>query len=182
MSEANKKTEGMFSGGSGQFRLDLRVLRALRRIIQAVDIHSRKLAAQHHITGPQLVTLICIVEEESITTSEIGKRVHLSNGTVVGILNRLEFKGLVKRERTSTDRRIVNVSATAEGLRLAGSAPSPLQDVLSAALHDLPDIEQAAIALSLERIVELMEATEIDAAPMLELGEMQRSTEPLSDV
>ena len=157
--------------------LDLRILRALRRIIQAVDIHSRKLASRYKITSPQLVTLLCVAEQGPITTSEIGRQVHLSNSTVVGILDRLEAKHLVRRERSATDRRQVLVSATDMGAALVASAPSPLQDVFAEALHGLPKLEQTAIALSLERIVELMSAKDIDAAPLLELGEMKNSTE-----
>ena len=150
--------------------LDLRILRALRRIIQAVDIHSRKLASQYQITGPQLVTLLCVVEQGPLTTTEIGRHVHLSNSTVVGILDRLEAKELVRRERSTRDRRLVHVDATDKARELAASAPSPLQDVFADALHRLPELEQTAIALSLERIVELMEAKHINAAPILDLG------------
>lgn len=157
--------------------LDLRILRALRRIIQAVDIHSRKLASQYKITAPQLVTLLCIVEQGPITTSEIAKQVQLSNSTVVGILDRLEAKGLVIRERGTTDRRLVHVTATEGARELGENAPSPLQDVFADALHKLPELEQTAIALSLERVVDLMEAREYDAAPMLQLGEMDKSEE-----
>lgn len=158
-------------------RLDLRILRSLRRIIQAVDIHSRKLAHQYKITAPQLVTLLCVADQGPISPSEIAREVHLSNSTIVGILDRLEAKGLILRERSTTDRRIVMVSASASGKDLAEAAPSPLQDVFAEALYALPELEQTAIALSLERIVELMEAKDIDAAPMLQLGDMGHSTE-----
>lgn len=158
--------------------LDLRILRALRRIIQAVDIHSRKLAAQFKITAPQLVALLCIAEYGPITPSDIGRHVHLSNSTVVGILDRLEAKGLVERARGNSDRRQVWVTATDAGRTLIEDAPSPLQDVFADALHRLPELEQTAIALSLERIVDLMAARHIDAAPVLDPGKMDRSTRP----
>ena len=48
----------------------------------------------------------------------------------------------------------------------------PLQDKLSDALSTLPDPEKSMLASSLERIVELMEAEEIDAAPILQTGEI----------
>lgn len=148
--------------------LDLRILRALRRIIQAVDVHSRKLASVHKITAPQLVTLLWVVEAGSSTASDIAKQIHLSNSTVVGILDRLEAKGLVRRERGTHDRRLVHICATEAGIRLAETAPSPLQDVLAQALHALPELEQTAIALSLERIVDLMAARHMTDLPLLD--------------
>ena len=160
-------------------RLDLRILRALRGIIQAVDIYSRKLASQYKITAPQLVTLLCVAEHGPLATVEIAREVHLTKSTIVGILDWLEAKDLIQRKRNTEDRRLVMVSATEAGMALIESAPSPLQDVFVQALDELPELEQIAIALSLERTVELMEAKDIDSAPVLELGDMKKSTEPL---
>jgi len=151
-------------------RYDLRVLRALRRIIRAVDLHSRKLSTQHKITGPQLVCLLSVEENEPVTPSAIARHVHLSPSTVVGILDRLEAKGLIRRERDLKDRRLVHVSLTEQGKGLVVSAPSPLQDTLAEAMDRLPEAEQATIAESLDRIVEMMEVRHIDAAPILETG------------
>jgi hypothetical protein len=50
-------------------------------------------------------------------------------------------------------------------MELVNSVPSPLQETLARALQGLPEIEQVSIALSLEKIVALMEAQGIDAAP-----------------
>lgn len=153
------------------------ILRTLRRIIQAVDIYSRKLKSQHDITGPQLVCLLEIAKQCLITSSTLSKNVHLSPSTVVGILDRLEAKELIKRERGTQDRRLVHVTVTERGRELADAAPSPLQDSLAEGLRHLPELEQAAIALSLEKIVDLMEARHIDAAPILETGPFSQSNE-----
>jgi len=181
MSTDNKPLEAESTGNEFSrpvvTSLDLRILRSLRRIIQAVDIHSRKLASVHKITTPQLVTLLWIVESGSSTASDIAKQIHLSNSTVVGILDRLESKGLVVRERSTDDRRLVHVRATDSGKDLARTAPSPLQDVFSGALHRLPEPEQTTIAQSLERIVDLMAARDIDAAPLLDTGEVCRTVD-----
>jgi DNA-binding MarR family transcriptional regulator len=134
----------------------------------------------HKITAPQLVTLLWVVESGSSTASDIAKQIHLSNSTVVGILDRLEAKGLVRRERSTLDRRLVHVCATESGVQLAHTAPSPLQDVLARALHELPELEQTAIALSLERIVDLMAARDLTALPLLDSGEVTEVDESLS--
>jgi DNA-binding MarR family transcriptional regulator len=156
---------------------DVRILQSLRKIIRAVDMYSKKIADEHDITAPQLVCLLAIVEEETSTTKALAQRIHLSPSTVVGILDRLEKKGLVKRLRDTVDRRVVNVVATDKGRALADHAPSPLQDGLARSLKRLPEMEQATIALSLERIVELMEAGDIDAAPFLETGSLDQAVE-----
>lgn len=141
-----------------QQHYDLRILRALRRITRSVALHSRQLSALSNITAPQLVCLRAIIEHGPITATSISREIHVSASTVVGILDRLEDKGLVRRERGREDRRIVYVTATEAGARLANETPSPLQQKLSEALKDLPELEQATITMSLERIVDLMES------------------------
>jgi len=156
---------------------DLRILRALRRITRSVALHSRHLAACSHITAPQLICLRAVIANGPLTATAISREIHVSPSTVVGILDRLEEKGLIRRERGREDRRIVFVSATEAGAELARQAPSPLQKQLADALNALPELEQATITLSLERIVDLMEAggtpvadTHGDAAsPILEV-------------
>jgi DNA-binding MarR family transcriptional regulator len=136
---------------------DLRILRALRRITRSIALHSRQLAAVSHITAPQLMCLRTVIALGPLTSTAISREIHVSPSTVVGILDRLEDKGLVRRERGREDRRTVFVTATAAGIELARQAPSPLQKHLADALNALPELEQATITLSLERIVALME-------------------------
>lgn len=151
-------------------RYDLRILQSLRGIIRSVDLYSRELAATNNITAPQLICLLHVVDHGPVTATAIGREVHLSPSTVVGILDRLEEKGLIVRQRSQEDRRLVQVSATDAGVELARRAPSPLQRTLANALNALPELEQATIALALERVVALMEAPALDYAPILTTG------------
>ena len=90
----------------------------------------------------------------------------------MGILDRLENRGLIVRERDRNDRRVVNVTATTRGCLMAREAPSPLQDSLAHGLTRLPTKAQATIARSLGKVVELMEADFAEAAPVLESAEI----------
>ena len=157
----------------GHVSADIRILRSIRKIIRAVDIHSRKLSTQFKITTPQLVSLLAIAEQEPAKSSDIAKAVSLSPATVVGILDRLENKELIRRERSTTDRRVVNIWMTTQGRDLIQNAPSPLQDMLAEAIDGLPSSEQLSIAETFERVVSLMEIQNLDAAPMLESGPME---------
>ena len=149
---------------------NLWIFRSLRRIMRAVDIHSRRLAAEFMITGPQLLCLQTLHDDGPLTTSALAKLIHLSNSTTVGILDRLEQKGWVLRERSERDRRIVLVHISASGEEFLASAPSLLQDRLASGLRALPEKDQLVIAQSLERIVEMLEMSRQDVAPLLEAG------------
>lgn len=137
---------------------DLRILRALRRITRSVALHSRQLSAYSNITAPQLVCLRAVVENAPLTATAISREIHLSASTVVGILDRLEDKNLIVRERGRKDRRIVYITPTEEGRELANNTPSPLQQKLAESLNTLAEQERAKITASLERIVDLMES------------------------
>jgi DNA-binding MarR family transcriptional regulator len=151
-------------------RYELRVLQALRRIIRAVDIHSHKLTTRHKITGPQLGCLLAIKESGPVTSAKLAQKVYLSPSTIVGIIDRLEEKKLVQRNRDSKDRRLIHICITEAGEELIAAAPSLLQDTLVDALVGLPESEQISITLTLEKLVDLMEAGHIGAAPILETG------------
>lgn len=167
---AGETTLPPIGSAAARARHDLQILRALRRIIHSVDLYSKELAATNRITAPQLICLLHVVNNGPVSATAIGREVHLSPSTVVGILDRLEEKGLVERQRSQEDRRIVRVTATRAGIDLSQTAPSPLQQTLANSLAELPELEQATIALALERIVALMEAPEVDAAPILATG------------
>lgn len=160
---------------------ELRVLQSLRRIIRAVEIHSKKLVHSHKITGPQLGCLTAIKENGPLTTTKLAQAVYLSPSTIVGIVDRLEEKNLVTRQRSSKDRRKVQIHLTGTGEQLLDKAPSALQDKLADALKSLPELEQVSITLALEKIVDLMEADKIEASPVLETGSLSApSVDPVS--
>jgi DNA-binding MarR family transcriptional regulator len=149
---------------------ELRIFQSLRRIIRAIEIHSQKLSHDHQITGPQLGCLLALKQHGALTTTRLAHTVFLSPSTVVGIVDRLEEKGLVSRLRSTTDRRQVQIGLTEAGNQLADNAPSPLQATLAGGLQNLPALELVSITLALDKLVSLMEAGEISAAPILETG------------
>jgi DNA-binding MarR family transcriptional regulator len=149
----------------------IRVLKALRRIMREVDIHSKKLEHDFKVTAPQMICLYSLQHNGRMTLSALAKEVDLGTSTINGIIDRLEAKGWVGRARDDVDRRKVFVELTEAGAGLADEAPALLQDKLSDALRGLPELEQIHIALSLERIVELMGAGHLDASSNLLIAE-----------
>ncbi len=141
-------------------RYDLKILHSIRRIIRASDMHSKELASDYNITAPQLVTLHSIAVRQKTSINELSKMVSLDASTLVGIIDRLEAKGYVRRERSAEDRRQVAIHITDAGKSFIASAPSPLQSSLAKSLTRLTPLEQSIIAQSLERIVQMIDAEE----------------------
>lgn len=151
-------------------KLSEQVLIALRRIIRAIDLHSRFLARRYQLTGPQLVVLQRIIEHGEMSGSRLAKEVSLSHGTITGILGRLEARGLISRRRSRSDKRRFLLRATEQGLELVNQAPPLLQESFSAQFGQLQEWEQTQILSSLQRLVSMMEAQQLDASPILTLG------------
>lgn len=147
------------------------ILRSLRRIIRAVDLYSRKLMTQTGLSGPQVICLRQLAVEGPMQTSHLAEAVNLSAATVCGILNRLEQRGLVVRERQLDDRRRVVVSLSEAGQDTVDNAPPALHDSLLFKLRSLPPEQQLAIHRTLAQIVQMMAAGDLDAAPILVPGE-----------
>lgn len=143
------------------------IVASLRRIIRAVDLYSRKLMDQSGLTGPQLAALKEIHRQGPVTAGSIAKAIHLSQGTVTGILRRLESRGLITRERGELDRRTTLINITPKGQSVLSQAPSLLQDNFLERLAGLETWEQTQILSTLQRVAHLMEAQTIDAAPHL---------------
>ncbi|MDD2366204.1 MAG: MarR family winged helix-turn-helix transcriptional regulator [Desulfuromonadaceae bacterium] len=156
---------------------ELRIFQSLRRIIRAIELHSHKLNTGYQITGPQLGCLLAIKDNGPLTITRLSNIVFLSPSTVVGIVDRLDEKGLVSRIRSIKDRRQVQICLTEAGNHLAVTAPSPLQEKLSGGLKSLPPSELVSITAALDKLVNLMEAEDISAAPILETGLLAVSTE-----
>ncbi len=130
----------------------------LRRVFQVVNEQSKK--AEHHtgLTGPQLWAIKTIAQGAPIMVSEIAARMHLHPATVVGILDRLETRGLVQRVRSKEDRRVVRVELTASGEDLVRKSPEVAQGLLVAGLEKLKTANLKNIATSLDQLVELLGA------------------------
>lgn len=124
------------------------------------------------MTGPQLLVLHCIQRAGTTKPSVIAKEIRLSQATVTTILDRLERSGFVRRDRSTVDRRVVRLELTAIGVEKLQTAPELLQAGFFEKFSQLKDWEQALLISALQRIAYLMDADDIDAAAILELGDI----------
>lgn len=146
------------------------IVAALRRIIRAVDMHSRFLAQRYGLTGPQLVVLQYLERHGPRTTGEIAAGVALGQATLSNILERLEGRRLLRRRRGIEDRRRVINELTRAGREALEAAPPLLQDRFVRELEKLEDWERSQILSTLQRVAHMMHAQDLDASPVLASG------------
>lgn len=153
------------------------MLRLIRQIVRKISAHSKQLSGEIGLTVPQLMCLKAVGEleesgETEITVLAVGKRVQLSPATVSRVVDRLVGFELMSRERTAVDRRKVCLKLTTSGLERFQSLPIPLQERFVERLFELSEEKRLALLDSLQVIASLMDAEEIDAAPILHPGEV----------
>ncbi|MCG3722127.1 MarR family transcriptional regulator [Vibrio cincinnatiensis] len=151
------------------------VLVAIRQIIRAIDLHSKKLSKDAGLTGPQLILMRSIEVLGEVTIRQLSKHTNMSQATATTILDRLERNHYVQRVRSHTDKRKVHAHLTEEGRALLAKAPQPLQDSFVDQFRQLEDWEQSLLLSSVQRLSAMMNAENMDVAPMLEIGSITKT-------
>lgn len=150
------------------------VLVALRRVIRATDLHSKHLAKTTGLTAPQILLLQSVRNKGEVTIGQLAKDISLSQATVTTILDRLEKRGYVYRQRSERDKRKVHAFLTEQGKEVLENAPTPLQEQFTQRFAKLESWEQAMILASLQRVASMMDAQDLDASPVLDVGTLDR--------
>ena len=152
------------------------LLIALRKVIRAIGLHSKHLNKTSGLTSPQFIIMQEIDKASGVNSSQVAKNVNLSAATVTNIIDRLESKNLVSRVRNTQDKRKVSLYLTENGKALLLKAPQALQEHFIENFANLAQWEQSQLLSSVERLADMMNANEIDAAPLLELDAMSASS------
>ncbi|MGH9323656.1 MAG: MarR family winged helix-turn-helix transcriptional regulator [Vicinamibacteria bacterium] len=163
------------------FDLEHQIVVALRRIMRAVEMHSRQLAETFGLTAPQLLVLRALAGSGSMSAGELTKSLHLSQPMASEILDRLEEHALVDRKRSSVDKRRVECTVSAKGLELLEKSPPLLQERFVVELRRLSDWERSFLLAALQRVGAMMSADGIPAFAVLTSGPATTSAEKTAD-
>ena len=96
----------------------------------------------------------------------------VTQATISALIKKLEGFGMLERRRSETDRRQTNLYITDEGLLKVSGAPDALQQRYVRQFEGLEDWQQAMIVSSLEQVAAMLDADEIDASPVLSVGDI----------
>lgn len=127
----------------------------IRLIFRVFAEQSRRIEHETGLTGSQF-WVIKMLEGSPMKVSDLARRMYLHPATMVGLLDRLEAKGLVQRTRSDNDRRVVHIIITDQGRKLVQNSPEMPQGLLAKGLETLTEKKVNVISEGLEQIVNIL--------------------------
>lgn len=110
------------------------------------------------LTMQQLRVLSLVAHAEGLTAQELAVRLRVSAATISGLVSRLERRGLVRRERSATDRRTKEILLTDDGIALLQRLDSAGAELWGRLVRGLTDDEVAQLVRLTDRIIEIVHA------------------------
>ncbi len=137
---------------------EIRIITRIGRIRKALKREFELRAAPLEITSSQLQVLRRLWKGDGITTSALTCDSASDGGTVTGILDRLERKELIRRERSHADRRVVQIWLTDAGRELEEPLTHIIEEINEVALVGLDKTEQKQLISALEKVADNLDA------------------------
>lgn len=161
--ETEKNTNSTISSSSLQQDQIRRIIYQIRRLMQAGYQYTKELNKNYQVSAPQLNCLLALNEIGPLPPSQIARHIMVKSSTVTGVIDRLEFKGLVQRTRNSPDRRVITIELTKAGEALAQHAPPPIQQQIVDGLKRLQPDQLKQIVYYLELLTHMLDFQEYDS-------------------
>jgi len=139
------------------------IVQGLRRIVKALQTYSQDVRTAYGLTGPQLWALKTLQSQGPMSAGRLAAALAVHQSSVSILIDRLEKRGLVRRNRGEHDHRVVQMELTKRGAALAADAPEAAQGRLLHALEDMPPGRVRSIRRAVDRLVQAMEASDVNA-------------------
>jgi DNA-binding MarR family transcriptional regulator len=147
------------------FRPDQSVGYLMRNVIGSIREQANNRLSPHDLTYVQWLPLYKLAVKEGNTVASLARDLEIDAGAMTRSLDRLQAKGLVQRERSTVDRRVVLLVLTAEGRKVARKVPAVLCEVLNGHLQGFSAHEWQQLVQFLQRMVTNGQAMRAESAP-----------------
>jgi len=148
---------------------------ALRQIQRKTEIAAKRLAQMAGLTPSQLLVMQILKDRGEVSAGELSKLTQLKHATITSLVDKLVARGYVTRRKAQTDKRKVWLNLTEAGDAGLNAAPDLLQEVFGNRFNALPEWNQAMMVATLEQVSSLLDAEELDAAPVLDVGALDEN-------
>lgn len=138
---------------AGQYRADQSVGFLMKRVMSSILVQADARLAALDLTHAQWLPLFKLAVKDCDTVAALSRELELDPGAMTRALDRLEAKGLVQRERSTEDRRVVHLRLTDEGRKIARKVPPVMAEVLNRHLAGFSEAEWQQLLGLLTRMV-----------------------------
>jgi DNA-binding MarR family transcriptional regulator len=125
----------------------------MRQILNTLGHEVEQQLAHTGLTNAQWIPLFKLFIGRAKTAAELARDCQLDAGAMTRLLDRLEAKGLCRRERSASDRRVITITLTEAGLEAARQIPKVLSRVQNANLDGFSEQEFQTLKSFLRRIL-----------------------------
>ena len=139
------------------------IVRGLRRMVKSLHAYSEDVRREFGLTGPQLWALKTLLRLGPLPVGSLARELAVQPSSASLLASRLVERRLVRRVRAAADGRVVHLTLTPGGRRLAGRAPEAAQGRL---LHGLRELDPRALQEArrvIDELVRIMELENLDA-------------------
>lgn len=140
------------------------IIKQLRILFRAVQAHSRSVETACGLSSAQLWMLYEVSLSDGITVSELASILSIHRSTSSNMLDKLEKKNLITRDRSKSDQRSVHIYITEQGKELLGEAPSPPQGQLSNTLSKLTSEQLTNLETGLQVFIDALNFEDVKAS------------------
>jgi DNA-binding MarR family transcriptional regulator len=140
------------------------LLKDFRIIFRSVQDHSRTVEKESGISSAQLWMLWELFSEPGLTVSALARVLSIHQSTSSNMLDKIQKKGLVFRDRSLDDQRIVRLYLPDTGAALLAKAPRPAQGALFDVLLHLPDKVLSELESGLHQLIDALIVVDEKAA------------------
>ena len=134
------------SGGNQKHTIALRTYVKLMRAAESITARIHKHLASVGLTLSQFAVLEALYHLGPLNQREIGKKLLRSSGNITMVIDNLEKRGYVKRERKKQDRRFMMVRLTDTGVELISELFPSHAAVIAREMSVLSEKEQETLA------------------------------------
>lgn len=139
---------------AGQYTPHQSVSYLMRKVLSSILSQADAQLSVHDVTYVQYLPLYKLMHcDECNTVATLSRELEIDAGAMTRSLDRLEAKGLVRRERSTTDRRVVHLMLTDAGREVAAKVPDVLSEVLNGHLSDFSHAEWQQLLRLLQRML-----------------------------
>ena len=127
----------------------------LYQLMRNFETCDRLCLAQYGVTASQGYTLLALPQGGGLSMNELSEAMGLANSTMTRMVDHLVSKGLVCRQTSQGDRRVVLVALSTRGQQVRDDLELARQELFQSVLVETHQDERPRLLQALEKLIEL---------------------------